>query len=121
MFSFFKKSFEITLSDELASELESTLTECYQHLNSTGHSGQANCLKRILKSVIDRDTELFKKRVLTNDLLGGSGSVLDVWIEPESTRELFDISFNKFLNLTLQSGLTHRAIKQAERITKMKK
>lgn len=120
MFGFFKKTFEVTFTDELATELESALAEAYQHLNSTGHTGQANCLKRILKSVIDRDTELFKKRVLTNNLLGGSGSVLDVWIEPDSTRELFELSFNKFLNLTLQAGLTHKAVKQAERITKIK-
>jgi hypothetical protein len=120
MFRIFKKTFEITFKDELSAELEAALTESYQILKKTGHSAQANCLKGILKSVIDRDTELFKKRVITMDLLGGSGSVLDVWLESEHTREQFEKSFNKFLNLTLQTGLTHRAVKQAERLSKIK-
>jgi len=120
MFGIFKRSFEIIFSDPLAGELEVALIESYQHLKDTGHSAQANCLKGILKSVIDRDSELFKKRVITTDLLGGSGSVLDVWVEPEQTREQFEKSFNKFLNLTLQAGLTHRAVKQAERASKIK-
>ncbi|MEQ8360046.1 MAG: hypothetical protein RH860_11210 [Cytophagales bacterium] len=120
MSGLFNKSFEVTLTDELAIELESVLTESYQHLKNSGYSGQANYLKRILKTVIDRDSKLFKKLVLARDLLGGAGSVLDVWIEPESMRELFDVSFNKFLNLTIQTGLTHQAVREAEHITRIR-
>ena len=51
------------------------------------------------------------KKVISTDLLGGSGSVVDVWIEEEQKMKRLDDLMNAFLKLTIKSGLNHRAIK----------
>ena len=87
------------------------MTEIYEILRDSAYSAQANWIKQILITIQNEDTESFKEKVLSNDLLGGSGSVVDVWIEEEEKMNRLHDLMNAFLELTIKSGLNHRAVK----------
>jgi hypothetical protein len=112
MFGLFgKKSYEVRFTEERAEQMKIVLTDIYEILRDEAYSAQANCVKEILVTVHSEDVEGFRGKVLSNELLGGSGSVVDVWIQNPENRETLDKRLNEFLNLTLQSGLTHRSVK----------
>jgi translation initiation factor 1 (eIF-1/SUI1) len=112
MFGIFKKkTYQIDFTETNKVRFITLLTEIYEILRDSAYSAQANWIKQILVTVQNEDAENFKKKVLSNDLLGGSGSVVDVWIEQGEKMNRLDDLMNDFLSLTIKSGLNHRAVK----------
>lgn len=112
MFGLFKKrSYQIDFSEENKERFKTLLTEIYEILRDSAYSAQANWIMQILSSVHKEDSEMFKQKVISTELLGGAGSVVDVWVEEDEKMKRFDSLMNDFLELTVKSGLKHRAIK----------
>lgn len=106
-----KKSFDIKFTSENKSQFNTILTEIYTILRDTAFSSQANCIIQILSSIENEDTVKFEKKVVSAELLGGSGSVIDVWIDDEIKMKRFHSLINEFLELTIESGLNHKTVK----------
>lgn len=107
---FKKRTYEIDFSED-KERFEILLTEIYEILQGSAYSAQANWIKQILSAVLNEKQEEFKRKVISAELLGGAGSVVDVWIEDEDIMKRLDSLMNSFLELTIKSGLNHRAVK----------
>ncbi|MCF1749658.1 hypothetical protein [Mariniradius sediminis] len=112
MFGLFREKPQgIDFSEENIERFKILLTDIYEVLRDSAYTAQANWILQILAAVENRDQEIFKKKVISSELLGGSGSVIDVWIEDEKKMKWLDSRLNDFLVLTLKSGLNHKAVK----------
>jgi len=105
------KVLTISITKEREQQFVNILTELSEILRDAEYSSQAGWLEQILSSIEKEDTELFKQKVLSNELLGGAGSVVDVWIEDEIKMKRMDDLMNDFLELVIKSGLNHKAVK----------
>lgn len=108
---FFKKSYNIKFTSESKAQFNVVLTEIYTILRDCAFSSQAECIIQILSSVQKEDSKTFEKKILSAELLGGSGSVVDIWISDENKMKKFNSLMNDFLKLTIKAGLNHKAIK----------
>ena len=112
MFGLFKRQKdEIDFKKENKEQFTALLNEIHEILRDSAYSTQANWIKQILSAVELEDKNLFKERVISANLLGGAGSVVDVWIEDEEKQKRLDDLITSFLGLTIKSGLNHRAVK----------
>ena len=112
MFGWFnKKTDQIHFDEENKEQFTSLLTEIYEILRDSAYTAQADYIKDILFAVQKEDREMFKRKVISAELLGGAGSVIDVWIEEDNKMKKLDILINDFLELTVKSGLNHRYIR----------
>ncbi len=112
MFSLFKREpEEIKFTNDNKELFKSLLTDIYTILRDNAYTNQANWIIQILSCVEKEDTVGFKKKVISTDLLGGAGSVVDVWIDDKEKMERLDQLMNSFLKLTLESGLKNSLIK----------
>jgi molybdopterin-guanine dinucleotide biosynthesis protein len=111
MFGLFKKTYSIDFNERNKEQFTTLLTEIYEILRDSAYSAQANWVKQILSTVQKEDKDMFKEKVISAELLGGAGSVVDVWIEDEEKMKRLDSLMNSFLELTIKSGLNHKAVK----------
>lgn len=112
MFGLFKKrTYQVDFSKENKERFTTLLTEIYEILRDSAYSAQANWIMMILSAVQEGDQGKLKDKVISAELLGGAGSVVDVWIEDEKKMKRLDSLINDFLELTIKSGLNHRAFK----------
>lgn len=112
MFGLFKKrTYQIDFTEDNKKRLTALLTEIYEILRDSAYSAQANCIMQILSTIQNENKEGFKQKVISAELLGGSGSVVDVWIEDEKKMKRLDSLMNDFLELAVKSGLNHSALK----------
>jgi hypothetical protein len=112
MFGLFKnRTYQIDFSEDNKERFTTLLTEIYEILRDSAYSAQANWIIQILLTIQNEDKEDFKQKVISAELLGGAGSVVDVWIENEKKMKRLDSLMNDFLELTVKSGLNHRAVK----------
>lgn len=112
MFRLFKKqSFDVKFTSENKAQFKFLLTEIYTILRDIAFSAQANCIIQILSSVQKEDSKSFKQKGISAELLGESGSVVDVWIEDENKMKRLHSLMNQFLELTIKFGLNHKAVK----------
>jgi len=108
MFGLFnKRTKQIKFTEENTEQFNALLTEIYEILRDSAYTAQANWIKDILFAVQKKDPDLFKEKVIFAGLLGGAGSVRDVWIEEEIKMKKLDSLMNNFLELTFKSGLNH--------------
>lgn len=120
MFGLFKKrTYQVDFSEENKERITILLTEIYEILRDSAYSAQANWILQILSAVQQEDQRKFKDKVISAELLGGAGSVVDVWIEDEEKMKRLDSFINYFLELTVKSGLNHRAV-ESRMIRKIK-
>lgn len=112
MFGLFKKrTYQVDFSKENKERFTTLLTEIYEILRDSAYTAQANWIMQILSAVQQEDKLKFKDKVISAELLGGAGSVVDVWIEDEKKMKRLDSLMNDFLELTVKSGLNYRAVK----------
>jgi hypothetical protein len=111
-----KRTCQIDFSKENKEQFKYLLTGIYEILCDSAYAAQANWIMQILSTVQKEDSENFKQKVISFELLGGSGSVVDVWIEEGEKMKKLDSLMNDFLELSIKSGLNHRSVKS--RITR---
>jgi hypothetical protein len=111
MFGLFnKKETQIVFTEELLEQLESVLTEAHNILRDSAYTAQANFLKQILASALNKETERFKSLILSNELLGGAGSVIDCWIEDELQMSRLHELETELFHLLSKTGLNQSAL-----------
>ena len=106
-----RRIYNVEFTEENKEMFNDLLTEIYKILRDSTYTAQANWIKEILFTVQKEDPNLFKQKVISAELLGGAGSVVDVWIEEEEEMKKLDSLLTDFLELTFKSGLKHRALK----------
>jgi hypothetical protein len=106
-----KRRYQVDFSEENKERFTTLLTEIYEILRDSAYMPQANWILQILSAVQQEDQEKFKDKVISAELLGGAGSIVDVWIEDVEKMKRLDSFMNNFLELTVKSGLNHRAVK----------
>ncbi|SNZ01236.1 hypothetical protein [Flagellimonas pacifica] len=112
MFGIFKKrTYQIDFSEDNKEQFTTLLTEIHEILRDSAYSAQANWMMQILSTVDKEDQEGFKSKVISAELLGGAGSVVDVYLDDEESRNRLGYLMNTFLRLVIKSGLNHRAVK----------
>lgn len=112
MFGPFKKrTYQIDFSEDNKEQFTTLLTEILEILRDSAYSAQANWIIQILSTVYKEDQEEFKSKVISAELLGGAGSVVDVYLEDKKSRNRLGYLMNTFLRLVIKSGLNHRAVK----------
>jgi len=112
MFELFKnRTYKVDFSKTNKERFTNLLTEIYEILRDSSYTGQANWIMQILAAVQQEDQGKFIDKVVSADLLGGAGSVVDVWIEDEKKMKRLDSLMNDFLELTIKSGLNHEVVK----------
>jgi hypothetical protein len=116
MINLFRRKNNVQFTEDNVGRFTELLTEIYVILRDNAYSHQAECIMQILTAVQKQDADMFKQKVISTDMLGGAGSVIDVSLCDEEIVKRFYRLINDFLKLTLKAGLNHRAIKS--RITK---
>ncbi|WP_431162773.1 hypothetical protein [Flagellimonas beolgyonensis] len=117
MFGLFRrKTYQIDFSKDNKNRFTTLLTEIHEILRESAYSYQANWIIQILSTVYKEDKEGFINKVISAELLGGAGSVVDVYLEEDKKRRRLESLMNDFLELTIKSGLRHRAVRS--RITR---
>ena len=112
MFGLLKKRvYQIDFNEINKEQFDVLLTEIHEILRDSGYVAQANWIIQILSTVKKGDSEMFKQKVISAELLGGSGSVVDVWIKEDAKMERLDSLMNDFLKLTVKSGLNYSSVK----------
>ena len=108
-----KNEDQISFTKENKEQFENLLTEIYEILRDSAYKVQANWIIQILSAVQKEDSKLFKQKVISSELLGGAGSVIDVWIDEKDKMKKLNSIMKDFLDLTVKSGLNHRAVKSS--------
>ncbi|WP_299487713.1 hypothetical protein [uncultured Allomuricauda sp.] len=112
MFGIFKKrTYQIDFSEDNKEQFTILLTEIHEILRDSAYSAQANWMMQILSTVYKEDQEGFKSKVISAELLGGAGSVVDIYLNDEKSRNRLGYLMNAFLRLVIKSGLNHRTVK----------
>ena len=112
MFGLFKKrTYQIDFSKDNKDRFTALLTEIHEILRDSAYAYQANWIIQILSTVYKEDKEGFINKVISAELLGGAGSVVDVYLEEDKKRRRLEFLMNDFLELTIKSGLRHRAVR----------
>ncbi|WP_412984023.1 hypothetical protein [Pontimicrobium sp. IMCC45349] len=111
MFGLFKTKFDIIFNQKTKEQFNLLLTEIHEILRDSAYLAQAKWIILILSSVQKEDSKKFQQRVISAELLGGAGSIVDVWLEDEEKMKRLNCLLNAFFELTIKSGLNHRVIK----------
>lgn len=86
------------------SELKKLLTELYELLREESFSVQSKYILKSIYALEKNDEELFKKRILSHEILGGAGSVSDIALFDNKKRKEFELLFNKIILKLKKNG-----------------
>ncbi|WP_156169041.1 hypothetical protein [Kordia jejudonensis] len=75
-------------------------------------------LTNILASAIQKDAQLFRKYVSTNELFGGAGALWEFECRDTKLQSEFKNKFNKFCHDLINIGIKNRRIEQVMSYTK---
>lgn len=116
MFSLFKKSIKENIIKE---EFEPILTKLIELLYKSSNNAQAEWVEKIKFSLLSNDLDGFKKKLISVDMWGGSGSVWEVggFITDLDDQE-FMLELIKLLDLIKKSGIKSRGAQSRMRILK---
>ncbi|MFM1999748.1 MAG: hypothetical protein RL204_1695 [Bacteroidota bacterium] len=120
MLSFFnKRNHKVNFTEENKERMTTLLTEMYQILRDSAYTAQAQEILQIMSAVHKEDQKAFKEKVISGAFNGGAGSVLDVYIEDKNQTKRLHSSMKDFLELTIKSGLDHKALKSTSSLLTM--
>ncbi|WP_421804210.1 hypothetical protein [Flagellimonas sp.] len=108
----FKRNKELNFSDENIESLTKSVTELKSVLDEIGTSLGQQELTNVLASAMKKDSQLFKKYVLTNELFGGAGALWELYCGDEKLQSKFQNKFNSFCRDLIKIGVENRRIKQ---------
>ena len=111
---FGKKEEPINLTEELIVRIERKLVRMKELLIQNNYHDHTIRIDMIIEAMQQNNTHAFKRRILSAELLGGSGSVIDCDLgsDDKEFRKVFD----EFLGLVVLSGLDNKAIHSSRRI-----
>ncbi|CAM4320387.1 hypothetical protein [Zobellia nedashkovskayae] len=108
----FTRNKELNFSEENIESLTKSVTELKIVLNEVGTSLGQQELTNVLASAMKKDSKLFKKYVLTNELFGGAGALWELYCGNDKLQSEFQNKFNGFCKDLIRIGIENRRIKQ---------
>lgn len=108
----FTRNKELNFTDENIESLTNSVTELKDVLTKIGTSFGQQELTNVLASVLKKDTKLFKKYVLTNELFGGAGALWELYCGNDKLQSEFQTKFNQFCQDLITIGIKSGRIKQ---------
>jgi hypothetical protein len=108
----FTRNKELNFSEENIESLTKNVTELKDVLTKIGTSLGQQELTNVLASALKKDSKLFKKYVLTNELFGGAGALWELYCGNDNLQSEFQNKFNNFCRDLIKIGIKNRRIKQ---------
>ncbi|MDG4717349.1 hypothetical protein [Winogradskyella marincola] len=108
----FTRNKELNFSVENIESLTKSVTELKDVLTKIGTSVGQQELTNVLASAMKKNSKLFKKYVLTNELFGGAGALWELYCGNENLQSEFQNKFNNFCRDLIKIGIKNRRIKQ---------
>ncbi|XCF07515.1 hypothetical protein ABI125_06570 [Tamlana crocina] len=108
----FTRNKELNFSEENIESLTKSVTELKDLLTKIGTSLGQQELTNVLASAMKKDSVLFKKYVLTNELFGGAGALWELYCGNDNLQSEFQNKFNNFCRDLIKIGIKNRRIKQ---------
>lgn len=100
----------IKFSDDDVVKIAELMDTIGDILIKTGHGYMLDHLSKIRLAAENRNSHLFKKYVLSNELFGGAGSLRDVYINDKESKITFAKLFIEFIDLTKALGISNPQI-----------
>lgn len=99
-------------SDENIESLSVSVTELKDVLRKIGTSGGAQQLNNVLASAMKKDSESFRKYVLTNELFGGAGALWEIYCGNDELQAEFENRFKNFCMELKKIGIKNGRVNQ---------
>ena len=114
MFSLFKKPLKENIEKDKFLPILNNLIEL---LYENSDNGQAECVEEIKSSLLENNIVDFKKKLISIDMWGGSGSVWEVgFIDAEEREKKFILELIKLLDLIKESGIKSKGAYSRKKI-----
>ena len=108
----FIRNKDLNFSEENIESLTKSVTELKNVLTEIGTSLGQQELTNVLASAMKKDSILFRKYVLTNELFGGAGALWELYCGNDKLQTEFQNKFNGFCQDLISIGIKNRRIKQ---------
>lgn len=108
----FNRHKDLDFSDKNIESLSESVTELKSILRETGMSTGLQELTNILASAMKKDSKLFRKYILTNELFGGTGALWELYCGNDNLQTEFQNRFRKFCMELKNIGINNRRINQ---------
>ena len=108
----FTRNNDLNFSEENIESLTKSVTELKNVLTEIGTSLGQQELTNVLASAMKKDSKLFRKYVLTNELFGGAGALWELYCGNNKLQSEFQNKFNEFCQDLISIGIKNRRIKQ---------
>ena len=108
----FTRNKDLNFSEENIESLTKSVAELKNVLAEIGTSLGKQELTNILDSAMKKDSKLFRKYVLTNELFGGAGALWELYCGNDKLQSEFQILFIKFCGDLKSIGIKNQRIEQ---------
>ena len=108
----FTRNKKLNFSEKNINSLTKSVTELKNILTEIGTSVGQQDLSNVLASAMKKDSELFRKYVLTNELFGGAGALCDLYCGNDKLQSEFQNLFIKFCEDLNNIGIKNQRINQ---------
>lgn len=112
----FKKKQLIDFCDKHVEKLSAVIDSLAKTLREAGLSFYIDQLCQIKSAAIKQDEETFKKLVISRELFGGSGALLEIYIDDSELPEVFHHQFSDFIIQLQAMGIKNPRINQTKRL-----
>lgn len=112
LFNFSQKEGNIIFSDENVAKLIRKSDLLGQTLINNSLGFYVDYLSEIRLAAENRDESKFVKLILSNKMLGGSGSLSDIYLKNEGENQKFEKQFSDYIRLLIQMGVKNKHLKQ---------
>ncbi|WP_111684163.1 hypothetical protein [Winogradskyella tangerina] len=107
-----KRNKELNFTEENIRSLTKSVTELKDILTKIGTSLGQQELTNVLASAIKKDSKLFKKHVLVNELFGGSGALWELNCGNDNLQSEFKNKLDNFCRDIIKIGIKNHRIRQ---------
>ncbi|WOD42162.1 hypothetical protein [Hwangdonia lutea] len=108
----FTRNKYLNFSEENIESLTKSVAELKNILTEIGTSVGQQELTNVLESAMNKDSKLFKKHLLTNELFGGAEALCEFYCGNDKLQSEFQTLFLKFCEDLKNIGITNRRILQ---------
>ncbi len=99
------------MNDVLRNDFSNCLSNIYSILRDEGYNQQAKYIQNAIYPLTQKDDALFKKRINSSELWGGSGSTWEVDIRDRHKDYAFKKEIVELIRLMEESGILRKGIK----------
>ena len=114
-FNLFRPNQTLDFSDSNFEQLSKSISNLQETL-ATAHffDPYVPYLDQVLNTARIKDSETFKKLVVSNELFGGSGALWEIYINDSSLDKRFKTYFTAFIESIEKIGINNKRIRQVK-------